>query len=55
MRGLRCLHAMCLAITVKPRGMVQLIIAAVLETFTMTNKNGGIHPRIMLAANSEGI
>ncbi len=29
--------------------MVQPIAAAVFKTFTMTNKDGGIHPCIMLA------
>ncbi len=49
------LHVMCLAISVGLRGMVQPIAAAMLKTFTMTNKDGGIHPRIMLAANSKAI
>ncbi len=53
---LDCLHVMCSAISVGPRGMVQPIAAPVLKTFTMTNiKDCGIHPRTMLAANSEGI
>ncbi len=46
---LKCLRAMCSAISVGPRGMVQPIAAAVFKTFTMTNKDGGIHPCIMLA------
>ncbi len=46
---------MCSAISLGPRGMVQPIAAAVLKTFTMMNKDGDIHPRTMLAANSEGI
>ncbi len=50
-----CLCVMCSAISVGPCGMVQPIAAAVLKTFTMTNKDGGIHPCTMLAANSEGI
>ncbi len=52
---LECLFVMCSAISVGPCGMVQPIAAAVLKTFTMTNKDGSIHPRTMLAANSEGI
>ncbi len=52
---LGCLHVMCSPISVGPHGMVQPIAAAVLKTFTMPNKDGGIHPLTMLAANSEGI
>ncbi len=54
-KQLWCLRSMSYAISVGPRGMVQPIAAAMLKTFTMTNKNGGIHPLTMLAANSEGI
>ncbi len=52
---LECLRVICSAISVGPHRMVQPIAMAVLKTFTMTNKDGAIHPRTMLAANSEGI
>ncbi len=37
-------RTICSAISVKPRGMVQPIATAVLETFIMTNKDGAHHP-----------
>ncbi len=40
------LRTICLAISVKPCGMVQPITAAVLETFVMTNKYGAHLPSI---------
>ncbi len=46
---------LCSTISMGSYGMVQRIAVAVLKTFTMMNKDGGIHPRTMLAANSEGI
>ncbi len=45
----KCLRTMCSAISVEPHGMVEPITAAVLETFTMTNKDGALNPRTMLA------
>ncbi len=41
---LECLRSMCSTISVGPPGMVQPIVAAVLETFVMMNKDGAIHP-----------
>ncbi len=45
------LRTMCLAISMEPRGMVERIAAAVLKTFTMTNKDGTLHRGSHVFAN----
>ncbi len=43
---LKCLSAMCSAISFRPSGMVQPITVVELETFVMTNKYGAHLPFI---------